>query len=194
MKTRFKITCMLLLLLGALTACQPAPVTTPEPETETPKPEAPPAPIPITNENAGTLQAALQKAISTGAVNITWTADSSAFWAEDLYTVLLHDGESAEEIGRFVPGMNSAIHDTSEDGKTIAYSVENDDIRLYNLETESDEIVISTGFPYSTAFFSPDGKTLAAASIMDIKVVFFDTQSGEETGSVSGFSTAGSGI
>ena len=178
-----------LLLLSILTACQPTP--TADIETETPEPDPTEAQAVIIDEsNAESLEVVLSEAISTGSVNLTWTAASDAIWSEDLYTVLQYDGETAMEIGRFVPGMYSAIYDASPDGKTIAYAVETDDIRLYDLETEQDEVVITTGFPYSNAFFSPDGETLAVPSLMDIKVVFFDTDSGEETGSVSGFSTA----
>jgi len=178
----------LILILSLAAACQPVP--TPEADTETPQPTDPPAPPIISEDNADTLRVVLSEAISPGAVNINWTADGDAFWAEDLYTVLLHDAENAAEIGRFVPGMYSAIYDISPDGKTVAYAVETDDIRLYDMESEEDKVVITTEFPYSTAFFSPDGKTLAVPSVMDIKVVFFDTSSGEETGSASGFSTA----
>jgi WD40 repeat protein len=179
---------LLLLMISALSACQ-VPTST-DVETEAPPSTVAPA-APVINEtNAGSLQAILSKTISTGAVNLTWTASGDTFWAEDLYTALLYDRKSTEELDRFVPGIDSAIFDTSPDGKTIAYLLETDDIRLYDLEMESDAVVITTGFPYSSAFFSPDGKTLAVTSLMEIEVVFYDTTSGEETGSVSGFSTA----
>jgi len=178
----------LFVLLIALAACQVTPVT--ETKTDVPGPSETAAAVIIEESNADELVVVLSEAISTGAVNLTWTTNGDAFWAEDLYTALLHDGETAAEISRFVPGINSAIYDTSPDGKTIAYAVETDDIRLYDMETESDAVVITTGFPYSGAFFSPDGNTLAVPSLMDIKVMFYDTASGEETGSVSGFSTA----
>jgi len=178
----------LLLIISALSACQiPLSMDT---ETEVPDLSNPPEALVIDETNAGALQVTLSHAISTGAVDLTWTAGGDAFWAEDLYTVLLHDGESAEELNRFVPGIDSVIFDASPDGNMIAYALETDDIRLYDLEAEIDKFVITTGFPYSNAFFSPDGKTLAVPSLMDIKVVFFDTMSGEEIGSVSGFSTA----
>ena len=179
---------MILLLLVVFSACQATPA--PAAETEAPVPTEAQAPRTIDESNAGTLKVVLTEAISTGSVNISWTADGDAFWAEDQYTALLHDGETAAEIARFVPGINSAIYDTSPDGNTIAYSVENDDIRLFDLEAESDAVVISTGFPYSGAFFSPDGKTLAVPSLMDIKVVLYNAATGVESGSLSGFSTA----
>lgn len=188
MKNNFLKYCFLLLIISSLAACQ-VPLST-DSEVDTPPSTVMPD-MPVINEiNAGALQIILSETISTGAINLTWTANGEAFWAEDLYTALLHDSETIAEIGRFVPGIDSAILDTSPDGRTIAYLLETDDIRLYDLETESDTVVISTGFPYSSAFFSPDGNTLAVASLMDIKVVFYDARNGQETGSVSGFSTA----
>ena len=188
MKNKLLKISFLLMIISALSACQLSPST--DTETEMPPLSVPPDTPVIDEANAGSLQVILSETISSGAVNLTWTASGDTFWTQDLNAALLHDGESAEVLGRFAPGIDSAIIDTSPDGKTVAYVLNADDIRLFDLEMESDAVVITTGFPYSDAFFSPDGKTLAVPSLEDIKVVFFDTASGEETGSVSGFSTA----
>ena len=163
-----------LLLVSSLSACRVA----------TPAAEA------ISETNADALQVMLSQSVGSGTYSISWSANGAALWLQDLSSVLILDGESGQESGRFAPGSEAVIYDITADGQMIAYALGSEDIRLVDLQTEKDEVVISTSFPYAEAFFSPDGKTLAVPSLMEIEVVFFDTASGEETGRVSGFETA----
>ena len=165
---------IVLLLASTLSACRVA----------TPAAEA------ISEANADALQVSLSQSVGSGTSSITWGANGAALWLQDLSTVLFLDGASGQESGRFAPGADAVIYDTAADAQMIAYALGNDEIRLADLKTEKNETVISTGFPYSDAFFSPDGKTLAVPSMDEIAVVFYDTASGQQSGSVSGFSTA----
>ena len=169
-------------------ACQQSPAV--PTESSEPVPEQEPAPAVITADNAAALKSVYSASVNTGAVYATWTTDSSSVWIEDGFSAILYDSTTGEMITQFNPGEYAAIYDVSPDGKTAVYSPDGMDIRLYDVLAQVNTLTIIPNFPYSSVFFNNDGSLLGAASLMDIKIVTWDTASGAETGSLSGFGTA----
>ncbi len=188
MKKTFSRISLIMVILLAAAACQQSPAV--PAESSEPVPEQEPAPAVITADNAAALKSVYSSSVNTGAVYATWTTDSSSVWIEDGFSAILYDSTTGEMIAQFNPGEYAAIYDVSPDGKTAVYSQDGLDIRLYDVLAQVDTLTIIPDFPYSSVFFNNDGSLLGAASLMDIKIVTWDTASGAETGSLSGFGTA----
>ena len=179
---------MITTILLAAAACQQVPAV--PAESSEPVPEQEPTPAIITPENATALKSVYSASINYGAVYATWSTDSSSIWIEDGFSAILYDSTTGEMIAQFNPGEYAAIYDVSPDGKTAVYSQDGLEIRLYDVLAQVDTLTITPDFPYSSVFFNTDGSLLGVASLMDIKIVTWDTASGAETGSLSGFGTA----
>ncbi len=188
MKKTFRKISLIVVILIATAACQQVPAV--PAESSEPVSQQEPAPIVITSENATTLKSIYSASINYGAVYATWTTDSSSIWIEDGFSAILYDSTTGEMIAQFNPGEYAAIYDVSPDGKTAVYSQDGLEIRLYDVLAQVDTLTITPDFPYSSVFFNTDGSLLGVASLMDIKIVTWDTASGAETGSLSGFGTA----
>jgi len=188
MKKPFSRICLIAVIIMAAAACQQTPAV--PAESSEPVPQQEPAPAVITSENAASLKSVYSASVNNGAVYATWTADSSSVWIEDGFSAILYDSTTGEMITQFNPGEYAAIYDVSPNGKTAVYSPDGLEIRLYDVLAQVDTLTIIPDFPYSSVFFNNDGSLLGAASLMDIKIVTWDTASGLETGSLSGFGTA----
>ena len=167
-------------------------VIAPPAQPETPV-EAPPAAVPpeiITLESIESLQAAATFQPSFGALGCSWTEGGHTFWLQDLFKASLYDAATLDLIAEFDGGEYSAIYDVSPDGKTVAYSLDGQEIRLFDIFIQSDRLTFSPDFPYSGAFFSPDGSLLGVESLDEIKVVQFNTSDCLHSNSLSGFETA----
>lgn len=127
---------------------------------------------------------------STGALNCSWTKDGSAIWVEDFFSASLYDSDTMDVLAKFEGGEYAAIYDTSADGRTVAYSLDGQEIRLFDIFTQEDRLSFLPGFPYSAAFFSPDDSTLGVASLDSIEIILFSAKDGSVQGSLSGFTTA----
>jgi len=179
---------LIVVVLMAISACQQTPAV--PTETSEPVPEQKPAPIVITSENAAALKSIYSASVSTGFILVKWAEDSTTVWIMDSESASLYDSTSGERIAQFAPGENTAIYDVSPDGKTMAYSPDGLEIHLFDVSTQADILSIAPDFPFSDVFFNTDGTQLGTPSLYDIEVVLWDTTSGAETGSLSGFETA----
>lgn len=188
MKKAIRIISLTAVVLLAFAACQQTPAL--PAESDTPAVEPAQASAAITADNADMLTAVFSASVNSGAVSATWTADGSAVWIEDGFSATLYDSTTGGMIAQFNPGEYSVIYDVSPDGKTAAYSQDGLEIRLYDVFTQAEVLTITPDFPYASVFFNTDGSLLGAASLMDIKIVMWDTSSGTEKGSLSGFGTA----
>ncbi|MBM3136863.1 MAG: hypothetical protein FJZ98_01605 [Chloroflexi bacterium] len=144
----------------------------------------------ISTDTISALAPAVTLQPSTGALNCSWTKDGSAIWVEDFFTVSLYDAAGMDVLAIFEGGEYAAIYDTSADGRTVAYSVDGQEIRLFDIFTQEDRLSFLPGFPYSAVFFSPDDSALGVASLDSIEVILFSAEDGSVQGSLSGFSTA----
>lgn len=188
MKKAIKIISLTAVVLLAAAACQ-QPMVLPA-MSDTVTVEQVPVSSVITADNADMLTAVYSASVNSGAVSATWTADGSAVWIEDGFSATLHDSTTGEMTAQFNPGEYSVIYDVSPDGKTAIYSQDGMEIRLYDVVTQADVLSITPDFPYASVFFNTDGSLLGAASLNEIQVVLWDTASGAEKGSLSGFETA----
>ncbi len=179
---------LIVVVLMAISACQQTPAV--PTETSEPVPEQEPAPIVITSENAAALKSIYSASVSTGFILAKWAEDNTTVWIMDSESASLYDSTSGERIAQFAPGENTAIYDVSPDGKTVAYSPDGLENRLFDVSTQADILSIVPDFPFSDVFFNTDGTQLGTPSLYDIEVVLWDTTSGAETGSLSGFETA----
>jgi len=186
-KTISKI-CWIAGALLAAAACVQAPALPAEPSE--PVPEQEPAPVVITSENAAAMKPAYSASVSTGYINAKWTEDSTAVWLFNYESAFLYDSTNFEMIAQFSPGENTAIYDVSPDGTTVAYSQDGLEIHLFDVLTQADILSVVPDFDFSNAFFNTDGSLLGTPSLLDIKIVLWDTTSGAETGSLRGFGTA----
>lgn len=179
---------LIVVVLMAITACQQIPAV--PTESSEPVPEQEPAPVVITSENAAALKPVYSASVNTGFILAKWAEDSTAVWIMDYESTSLYDSTSGEMIAQFSPGENTVMYDVSPDGKTVAYSPDGLEIRLFDVSTQADILSIVPDFPFSDVFFNTDGSQLGTPSLLDIKIVLWDTASGAEMGSLSGFETA----
>jgi len=186
-KTISRISLIVVILL-AISACQQTPAV--PTESSEPVPEQEPAPVVITSENAAVLKSVYSASVSTDFVIAKWVEDNTAVWIMDPESASLYDSTSGEMIAQFTPGENTIIYDVSSDGKTVAYSSDGLEIHLFDVSAQADILSIVPDFPFSDAFFNTDGTQLGTPSLYDIEVVLWNTASGAEMGSLSGFETA----
>jgi len=188
MHTKSLVFLLVFFILAACTAPAPtAPVMT---DTQ---PAAPPEPVQdlqISADTISNLAPTVTLQTSTGALNCSWTKDGSAIWVEDFFSASLYDSDTMDVLAKFEGGEYAAIYDTSADGRTVTYSLDGQEIRLFDIFTQEDRLSFLPGFPYSAAFFSPDDSTLGVASLDSIEIVLFSAEDGSVQGSLSGFTTA----
>ena len=177
-----------MILLLVFTACQQTTVLPTETETVVEEPIQ--APAEISSDNAEMLTEVYSASVNSGAISATWTADGSAVWIEDGFSAELYDSATGAMTAQFNPGEYAVIYDVSPDGKTAAYSQDGIEIRLFDVFTQADILTITPDFPYSNATFNTDGSLLGAASMNEIQVVVWDSNSGAEKAVLSGFETA----
>ena len=152
--------------------------------------QSPSADLPITMETVGRLTPLISLQPSAGALVCKWAREGTNLWVQDLFSASLYDAATMDKLAEFKGGEYATIYDTSEDGHTVAYSLDGQEIKLFDILAQNDRLSFSPSFPYSSVFFSPDGSILSVASLEEIEIVQFDTSDGMEAGSLSGFTTA----
>jgi WD40 repeat protein len=172
-----------------LSACA-APAVPAETDTQPPSPPETVQENRISVDSIGDLSPAVTLQPSTGALICSWTKDGSAIWVQDFFTVSLYDAATMDVLAKFDGGEYAAIYDTSSDGRTVAYSLDGQAIRLFDIFSQEDRLSFLPGFPYSAVFFSPDDSALGVASLDSIEIILFSAEDGSVQGSLSGFTTA----
>jgi len=188
MNKKFFWTTILLVSLAAA-ACQflqPAAETA----TEAPAPTEAEAGAAISADTIGSLSPAAVLQPVEDAAMCAWAADGEHFWVWGLTDVFLYDAVSFEPAASYEGDIEEAIYDLSPDGKTMAYSLDGMAISLFDIPGGSEILTITPDYPFSDAFFSPDGARLGVASLAAIEIVVYDVSSGEEINRLNGFETA----
>lgn len=188
MKRTICITFLFMAVIMTITACQPIPVV--PTETSAPVPEQKPVPDVITSENVAALKSFYSAPLGSGFDNVKWAKDSTAVWIMDSDGAALYDSTTGAMIVRFAPDEETAMYDVSPDGKTVSYSRDGKEIHLFDVFSQSDTLSITPDFPFSDAFFNTDGTRLGTPSLYDIKIVLWNTNTGAQMGSMSGYETA----
>jgi len=188
MNKRFFWIAILLISLAAA-ACRPFQPAV-ETETEAPPPTEAETGEAISADNLASLAPAVALRPVEEAAMCAWAADGEHFWAWGLTDVFLYDADTFEIAASYEGDVEEAIYDLSPDGKTMAYSLDGRAISLFDIPGSSEILTITPDFPFSDAFFSPDGARLGVASLDAIEIVVYDTISGEEIMRLRGFETA----
>jgi WD40 repeat protein len=194
---------VLLSLLFAVSACAPVinPIQTPTEKSapvikpsETALPAIPPTAIPltaqfITSSNAGLLKAVGEVKFQQPAF-LKWVNSSQAFWVINDANATRYNSQTRAPEFPFDAVSPGQILDASADGDSIAYFAGNqDEIRIFN-QKQNKTLVLNPGSLYENAIFSPDGTKLAVASMDELKVMLWDTNSGIKISDLKGFQTA----
>ena len=149
-----------------------------------------PPPTVITNENAAQLGIAAQ--VSTGEMlsDLVWANDSSSITALAGTGASRLDTETLEVLDDLSFETSAQLYAASPDGKTVAFSEDSYNIFLVDFSVTANALSIYSPDWLSTIDFSPDGATLLATSLDQIRVTLWDTASGEQVQTISGFETA----
>jgi WD40 repeat protein len=193
--SRFFIITLILLLAGV--SCQVQVPTTEAPTivASLPADEATETPVTpkaaaIIAENLSLLEKSASLQSSTGAVTCFWSSDSSKLIIMDITHAGLYDAGTLSLLADFTGDEYTALYAVSPDAGLAAYSLDGIKIQLYDFTTKADSLTITPDFQYGGVFFSPDGKLMAVDSLETIEIVIYDTATGEQVNSISGFETA----
>ncbi len=194
---------LLLSLFFAVSACTPVinPIHSPTETTapvilpsETPLPIIPPTSIPlaaqfITSSNAGLLKAIGEVKFQQPSY-LKWTNSSQGFWVINDLNATRYNSQTLAPEFPFDAVSPGRILDASADGDSIAYIAGNqDEIRIFN-QNQNKTLVLIPESLYGNATFSPDGTKLAVASMDELQVTLWDTNTGIKLGILKGFETA----
>lgn len=162
----------------------------PSPPAQTESPPLPTAAETIARQSAASLSPVGALQPSAGALICSFSADSLTFWAQDLFNAGLYDAETLALLAEFKGGEASAIYDLSPDGRTLAYSLDGREIRLFDVFAQKDRLTYTPDFAFSNAFFNSTGTLLGIQSLDEIAIIHINTEDGRPGGILSGFSTA----
>ncbi len=175
-----RIFVLLLISLAVLTACQAAPGQSAA------KTQA----AVITSQNAAQLAPAAQTLEGSAFNDIVWAADGSALLAVSGNGAVRFSADTLEKLETFSFDSPAALYAASPDGKTIAFSNDNYNAFLVDIQvTENAQSIYSPTY-LGNFDFSPDGKTLLSTSLDEIAVTLWDVASGSQVQTISGFETA----
>jgi len=123
------------------------------------------------------------------ASRVKWCSDQTCLLVigYDYFKVLSYPDFS--EVFSFKPGENETFIDASLDGKTYAYSVNNQDLIIKNWESSSEKIIPTNTF-FMGGEFSPDGSLIMLTSMDEWKAPIYNVDSGELVTTLTGFETA----
>ena len=194
-----------MLLTGLLAGCLPAapaatatlaPVPTILPPTASPQPPTePPAPTPtlpaeaIEPQNLGLLRAVGQFSLNSPN-QIIWAADSQSVAVTSLDGVTLFPANGRQKIGFLAAQSPLTVLDIASNARTAALSSDNLTIEIRDIPSGSLLQTIQVPAPFTSALFTPDGKSLAVSSADEIAVVMYDVSSGKQSKELRGFETA----
>jgi WD40 repeat protein len=186
---------VLLLMLAAASCQVQAPIVeAPAVDTSVPAPAVtePPAaqPVKINSENLTLLQKSASLQASTGAVTCAWSSDGSKLTIMDTSHAGLYETGALSLLGEFTTDEYTALYAVSPDATLAAYSLDGKKVQLYDFTTKADRFSLTPDFQFSGVFFSSDGTHLAIDSLDAIEVVIYDTATGKQVNTLSGFETA----
>lgn len=162
------------LLLLAASACQAAPA----------KLDA------ISMENVDKLYAAVRTSGSGLISDLVWAFDSGSLTTVSNSGAVRYDGLSLETTDAMFFDTPAELYAASPNGDMIAFSDDSYNIFLANITGTDNACSIYSPDWVGSIDFSPDGLTLLAASMDEIKVTLWETACGAELQAIIGFETA----
>ena len=149
---------------------------------------APEQPV-ITVDNANNLK-------ETGSLNfdapfrLIWSPDSSTLAVMSNHHLALYDVHAKTQSGDWAFNEPDILLDYSAALHSVALTADQASLTLRDISGAAAERSIRPDAPFSSAAFSPDGKSLLTTSVDEIAVTLWDTSNGEVRAKMSGFETA----
>ena len=175
--------CLAVLLLSS---CQPQ---LPPDEPIVPTTFTQPTSVHITPKNFSQLKLSVSGTISFPH-EIVWAQDSQTITAAADGSASLLDAQTLEIEKVFSYEVPASLSAASPDGKTVAFSDDNQNIGLFDLTTANKTLTIHPDYFIGRIDFSPDGRRMLTTSQEDLLVTLWDTNSGDVLKTLSGFDTA----
>jgi len=146
--------------------------------------------IPITPENFSQLELSATGTISNP-YKIVWAQDAQTITAITEGSASLLNAQTLEVEKEFSYEFPASLSSAaSPDGKTVAFSDDNQNISLFDLTTGNTTASIHSDYFIGRIDFSPDGRRLLTTSEGDLLVTLWDASSGEILKTLTGFDTA----
>jgi len=165
----------------------------PEPShspTEEPQPVSSPQPARITAQNAAGLSMAHQTALEDNPFQIKWSADSAILGVQKQDGLSLLNSADLSVVSSVVIDEPVFLLDYSAEGRRMATTVDQMTLEVRDIATGEVRRTIPRESPFLDAVFSPDGKTLAITSSLEIGVDIWDIEQGSLRQTLKGFETA----
>jgi len=166
---------------------EPVPSQSP---TEEPQPVSSPEPARITAQNAAGLSVAHQTALEDNPFEIKWSADSAVLGVQKQDGLSLLNAADLSVASSVVIDEPVFLLDYSAEGRSMVTTVDQITLEIRDIATGEVRQTISRESPILDAVFSPDGKTLALASSLEIGVDLWDIEQGSLRQTLKGFETA----
>lgn len=158
--------------------------------TLTPSPTAVPQPALITAQNAARLNPVLQTTLEDNPYRLRWSADSATLGVQRRGGLSLLDAGSLNVESSVVLDEPVFLLDYAAEGRRMATTVDQLTVDVRDIATGEVLRSITCESPFRGATFSPDGKTLALSSSLEIGVDLWDIESGTLLQTLKGFETA----
>lgn len=145
---------------------------------------------PISMDNADKLYAAVSTTGSGLISDLVWALDSSTLTTISNSGAVRYDGSSLETTDALFFDAPAELYAASVDGKTIAFSEDSYIIFLADIAGTENACSIYSQDWIGSIDFSPDGETLLATSMDEIKVTLWEAACGAAIQTITGFETA----
>ena len=145
--------------------------------------------VPIEPVNAIAVQGVTQVSFKR-ALRLVWSNLGNSLAVETLSGVSLLDGSSLSTVGIATPAPPLKVLDFSSDGDTIAIGGSQNQVELTSLKSARVVRTIRPGVQFTEGIFSPDGQIFAVTPLNEIAASLWDTFTGQQIKTLTGFKTA----
>lgn len=132
----------------------------------------------------------------TGQIRLTdpnrlmWFNNGASLAVINRTNISTYDAATLSGITSFSTTLGWYMLDLAIDGRTAPATVDQKSIDIKDITTSKTLVTIKPTSQFSSALFTPDGKTLAISSADQIAILLWDVTTGKQTGTLKGFQTA----
>jgi WD40 repeat protein len=119
-----------------------------------------------------------------------WLNNGASLAVINPTNISIYDTATLSGITSFSSTLGWRLLDLSMDGRTAPATVDQKSIDIKDIMTSKTLVILRPASQFSSALFTPDGKTLAISSADQIAVLLWDVTTGKQTGTLKGFQTA----
>lgn len=149
-----------------------------------------PAIYPAIEPNNATAVHQVAQVTSRGTTGLVWSILGDSLAVETRSDVSLLDAGSLSAIHSLAVPPPSRILDFSPDGSTLATLGNQNQVELADLNSGKPLRTLSPGGQFTEGVFAPDGQTFAIAPLMEIAAIMWDTLTGQQVRTLTGFKTS----